>query len=69
MASEDENLTINNQQVILTVPASFDAAAHIIRFAAEEAGFIYTFSKNRKAYMNWLHEHEDSWRDKVLFCL
>ncbi|MCH2206491.1 MAG: Hsp70 family protein [Lentisphaerales bacterium] len=67
MASEDESLTINNQQVILTVPASFDAAARELTvLAAEEAGLNITLLEEpQAAFYNWLHEHEDSWRDKV----
>ena len=67
MASEDASLKINNQQVILTVPASFDAAARELTvLAAEEAGLNITLLEEpQAAFYNWLHEHEDSWRDKV----
>ena len=67
IASENEELKIANQQVILTVPASFDAAARELTvLAAEEAGLNITLLEEpQAAFYNWLHEHEDSWRDKV----
>ena len=67
MAAEDDMLTIANQQVILTVPASFDAAARELTvLAAEEAGLNITLLEEpQAAFYNWLHEHEDSWRDRV----
>jgi molecular chaperone DnaK (HSP70) len=68
MASEDESLKIANQQVILTVPASFDAVAReLTALAADEAGLNITLLEEpQAAFYNWLHEHEDSWRDKVV---
>ena len=68
MAIEDESFKIINQQVILTVPASFDAVARELTvLAADEAGLNVTLLEEpQAAFYNWLHEHEDSWRDKVV---
>ncbi|MCM8536877.1 MAG: Hsp70 family protein [Lentisphaeraceae bacterium] len=67
MAQDDESLKISEQQVILTVPASFDAVARELTvLAAEEAGLNVTLLEEpQAAFYNWLHEHEDSWREKV----
>jgi molecular chaperone DnaK (HSP70) len=67
MATENSDYCIANQQTILTVPASFDAAARELTvLAAEEAGLNITLLEEpQAAFYNWLHEYEDSWRDKV----
>ena len=66
-AKEDPEAAIANQQVILTVPASFDAVARELTvMAADEAGLNATLLEEpQAAFYNWLHEHEDSWREKV----
>lgn len=66
-AKEDPDAAIANQQVILTVPASFDAVARELTvMAADEAGLNATLLEEpQAAFYNWLHEHEDSWREKV----
>ena len=67
MASEDESSAIANQQVILTVPASFDAVARELTvLAADEAGLNVTLLEEpQAAFYSWIHEHEDTWREKV----
>jgi len=67
MAADDDDLKMANQQVVLTVPASFDAIARELTvLAAEEAGLNVTLLEEpQAAFYNWLHEHEDHWRDQV----
>ena len=66
-AKEAPESAIINQQVILTVPASFDAVARELTvMAADEAGLNATLLEEpQAAFYNWLHEHEDSWRERV----
>ena len=66
-AKEDPDSAITKQQVILTVPASFDAVARELTvMAADEAGInVSLLEEPQAAFYNWLHEHEDSWRDNV----
>ncbi|NQZ57245.1 MAG: Hsp70 family protein [Lentisphaeraceae bacterium] len=68
MAGDDEELKMANQQVILTVPASFDAVARELTvLAAEEAGLLVTLLEEpQAAFYNWLHEHDENWRDEVV---
>lgn len=67
MAKDDPSLEIANQQVILTVPASFDAIARDLTvLAADEAGLQATLLEEpQAAFYNWLQEHEGTWRDQV----
>ena len=68
MASENEALRIGNQQVVLTVPASFDAIARELTvMAADEAGLnVSLLEEPQAAFYSWLNEHEDTWRDSLV---
>ncbi len=69
---------IQEQQVVLTVPASFDAAAReLTREAALQAGLpedLVLLEEPQAAFYAWLADHEQSWRklaqegDVVLVC-
>lgn len=67
MAQEDFDLEIFNQQVVLTVPASFDAVARELTVqAAELAGLNVTLLEEpQAAFYSWLHENEENWRDQL----
>lgn len=60
---------IAEQQVVLTVPASFDAAAReLTREAAVQAGLPEGFillEEPQAAFYAWLADHERSWRREV----
>ena len=71
-----EDDSFENQEIILTVPASFDAVARELTVqAAELAGFNVTLLEEPQgAFYAWLQEHDHSWREllspeeKVLVC-
>lgn len=58
-----------NQQVVLTVPASFDAAARdLTKQAAMLAGFPEDFvflEEPQAALYNWVHAHSQNWRKEL----
>ncbi len=64
MDSEDR---FEFQEIILTVPASFDAVARDLTvMAAEEAGLSVTLVEEpQAAFYAWLHEHGENWRDEI----
>ena len=64
----DETLAMEHQDVYITVPASFDAAARELTVkAAEMAGFshITLLEEPTAAFYSWLHDSGDGWRDAV----
>jgi molecular chaperone DnaK (HSP70) len=67
MASEDNSARFQEQDVILTVPASFDAVARELTVkAAEEAGLkIVLIEEPQAAFYAWLNEKGDLWRKEV----
>ena len=74
--SSEENNLFENQTIILTVPASFDAVARELTVkAAELAGFTVTLLEEpQAAFYAWLQEHDQTWRelikanDRILVC-
>lgn len=59
--------SLQQQQVVLTVPASFDEAArHLTRDAAEEAGWqeVVLLEEQQAACYHWL-AHTPNWREQV----
>ncbi|MDD3118931.1 MAG: Hsp70 family protein [Victivallales bacterium] len=76
MAEADIEALIEEQQIILTVPASFDAVARELTVeAARAAGLtVVLLEEPLAAFYAWLHRHTDSWRtglvpgDVVLVC-
>ena len=64
----DGKLKLENQEVVLTVPASFDADARDFTMeAAKEAGFekISLLEEPQAAFYSWLEANKDTWRDQV----
>jgi hypothetical protein len=77
MAAEDPFASLENQEVYLTVPASFDAVARELTLsAAQRAGLtnITLLEEPQAAFYAWLSAQGDSWRkqlgvgDVVLVC-
>lgn len=53
------------QQILITVPASFDPSARqLVQEAAEIAGYpeVILLEEPQAAFYSWLHDHADSWR-------
>lgn len=68
MAAGDPDLELEQQQVILTVPASFDEAARALTIeAAKEAGFTHLtlLEEPQAAFYSWIASHEKNWEDLI----
>jgi hypothetical protein len=68
MAREDESLRIEHQEVLLTVPASFDAVARDLTVkAAEMAGLtrITLLEEPQAAFYAWIEASNDQWRENI----
>ncbi|MBN2641864.1 MAG: Hsp70 family protein [Victivallales bacterium] len=67
MAVDDPDKVLARQQVVLTVPASFDAVARELTVeAARAAGLnIVLQEEPLAAFYSWLDEHESNWRKKL----
>ena len=77
IAHKDESLRIENQDILLTVPASFDAVARdLVVKSAEMAGLsnITLLEEPQAAFYAWIESTGDKWRkiinknDLVLVC-
>ena len=77
MAAEDPSLRLENQEVLLTVPASFDAVARELTVrAAQEAGLDNPtlIEEPQAAFYSWIYLQGDNWRkqaevgDLILVC-
>src|SRR5262252_7960698 len=67
-AGEQESFTLAEQDVFLTVPASFDEEARELTLrAAEQAGFRQTtlLEEPQAALYAWLESHADAWRKRI----
>ena len=64
---ENKDDKIENQTVVLTVPASFDAVAReLTTAAAKEIGLdVILQEEPLAAFYSWLFTHNETWRDKV----
>ena len=59
---------LENQDIILTVPASFDAQARELTVdAAKKAGLerLTLLEEPQSAFYAWIHAQKDEWRDQV----
>jgi len=68
MATDDNDIEINHQEIFLTVPASFDAVARELTVkAAEMAGLtnITLLEEPQAAFYAWLENQGDQWRDLI----
>jgi hypothetical protein len=67
-AAEDEQLALSEQDVLITVPASFDEEAReLTRSAAEHAGYqhITLLEEPQAAFYAWLESQGDAWRRRI----
>lgn len=59
----------NDQEILITVPASFDPSAkQLVEEAAESANFpadVVLLEEPQAAFYAWLERHEESWREKL----
>ena len=68
MASEDASLKLEQQEIYLTVPASFDAVARELTVqAARMAGMenLTLLEEPQAAFYAWLESQKGSWRDSI----
>ncbi len=67
MAAQDPSLAMENQEVFLTVPASFDAVAReLTAQAARTAGLNVTLLEEpQAAFYSWIWATKGQWRDRV----
>lgn len=67
IAASDEEARLEEQDVLLTVPASFDAVARELTMtAATRAGLKVTLLEEpQAAFYAWLSHFGDSWREKL----
>ncbi len=59
---------LENQDIVLTVPASFDAVARELTVeAAKAAGFehLTLLEEPQSAFYAWIHNSKDQWREQV----
>lgn len=76
MAREDKKLRLENQDLMITVPASFEPMARDLTVAAAQAAGLNfaLLEEPQAAFYAWLAEHEKNWRaiiqpgDVVLIC-
>lgn len=63
----DDDARFENQDIVLTVPASFDAIARELTVqAATKGGLNVTLLEEpQAAFYSWLHSHDSNWRDIV----
>lgn len=69
MAAGDESLFLENQEILLTVPASFDAVARELTVkAAEMAGMhnVTLLEEPQAAFYAWIQARGDKWREEVV---
>jgi Hsp70 protein len=67
-ADEQQQLTLTEQDVLITVPASFDEEAReLTRRAAEQAGYkhVTLLEEPQAAFYAWLSSQGDAWRGRI----
>lgn len=68
MANDDPGLCIENQEILITVPASFDAVARDLTVkAAKSAGLdhITLLEEPQAAFYSWIADAGEKWREAV----
>lgn len=67
MAGKDKTARLEKQDLVITVPASFDAVARDLTVeAAKAAGLAFTLLEEpQAAFYAWLASQGDAWRQKV----
>lgn len=67
-ATENPDMSLSEQEVLLTVPASFDEEAReLTRRAAEQAGLrnVTLLEEPQAAFYAWLQSQGDDWRSRI----
>ncbi len=68
MAGEEEKILLEDQEIFLTVPASFDAVARELTVrAAQMAGLekVTLLEEPQAAFYSWIWQSRDKWREQV----
>jgi molecular chaperone DnaK (HSP70) len=68
MAKKSPELALSEQDIFLTVPASFDEEARELTLrAAEQAGLrrVTLLEEPQAAFYSWIETHGDAWRKRV----
>ena len=67
MASKDASNRLENQEVIITVPASFDAIARDLTVEAANALDLHftLLEEPQAAFYSWLAHNQETWRKQV----
>ncbi len=71
MAGGNKGSRLETQQVIITIPASFDESARELTVKAAHAAGIHEFTmleEPQAAFYAWLSQHRDNWQDLVGGC-
>lgn len=69
MARNDPEAAFEQQEIVLTVPASFDEAARTLTIeAAKQAGFLNLtlLEEPQAAFYSWISHHEHVWESKLI---
>ncbi len=68
MAEDDLDAVIEEQQIIVTVPASFDAVARELTVEAAKAAGLNVILQEEPlaAFYSWLHHHDSDWRQQLV---
>lgn len=64
IAKNDPELELEQQEVILTIPASFDETARVLTVeASKKAGFLHVtlLEEPQAAFYSWIAAHENEW--------
>src|SRR5438094_404633 len=67
-ARDDESLRLEHQEVVLTVPASFDEAARELTIEAARRARLATITlleEPQAAFYCWIVSHKDRWQREV----
>ena len=68
MAADDPTLRLEEQDIVLTVPASFDEVARELTLeSAHDAGLehVYLLEEPQAAFYAWLSTHASTWADTL----
>lgn len=68
MAKDDPSLFLENQDILITVPASFDAVARELTVQAVQMAGINNFTlleEPQAAFYGWIYDNEETWRNLV----
>lgn len=68
MAKDDPALALERQDILITVPASFDAVARELTVQAAQMAGIENFTlleEPQAAFYGWIYDNEEAWRKLV----